>query len=178
MGNLKEGRDKKAWLDHLYYDVGKQQYDFYVAGNYQKDGETHFTKWQKFSKAISPINQDGNCGDWKAQRFFEQINQRQILPNEIVLDIEERNKIKSIVVKLAKWNWEFSIFETGSRGYHIHIICDREMKEVEKLAIVKKLGTDIQKCSDKNLIALEFFPHWKTGKLKKLISKEIILNGK
>jgi len=170
--------DKKAWLDELYYEIGKQHYNFYVAGTYMKDGEILFTKWKKFSEAVFPIDFDGTCKDWSTQKFFEGINQRQILPIEIVLDIEEIKQIKPIVIKLDKWGWEFSIFETGSRGFHISIICDGELIEEEKFAVVKKLGADIQKCSDKCLIALENCPHWKTGKLKKEISREEILNEK
>ena len=175
---MKKYDSKKIWLDKIYYEFGKQKYDVFVAGTYKKNGETHFTKWKKFSDAIFPIDIDGNSDDWKCQKFFEQIDQRQILPNELVLDIEEKNQIKPIVKKLEKWKWEYSIWETGSRGYHIHIIVQRKLNEREKLAVVKKLGTDIQKCSNKCLIALERVPHWKTGKPKREISKEEILNGK
>lgn len=169
-------KKKKAALDHLYYDVGKQQFDFFVCGTYKKNGETLFTKWKRFSEAVFPIDFDGTCKDWKKQKFFEGINQRQILPIEIILDIEKRKQIKPIVIKLKNWKWEFSIFETGSRGFHISIICDNILTEKEKLAIAKKLGTDIQKCSEKCLIALENYPHWKTGNIKKQISQEKILN--
>ena len=31
---------KKETLDNLYYGAGKQQFDFFVAGTYIKDGET------------------------------------------------------------------------------------------------------------------------------------------
>ena len=163
--------NKKAWLDYLYYKIGKQQYDFYVAGTYKKDGETQFTKWKKYSEAIFPIDFDGSCEDWKKQNFFEQINQRQILPFEIVLDIENPKQINKIVEKLKGWGWKPSLWKTGSRGYHIHILCHRKLKEKEKLAVIKKLGADIQKCSEKNLIALENCPHWKTGRLKTQITK-------
>ena len=47
---------------------------------------------------------------------------------------------------------------------------NRDMTTEEKEAVVLNLGTDIQKCSEKNLIALENCPHWKTGKLKKEIN--------
>jgi len=32
---------KKETLDNLYYGAGKQQFDFFVAGTYIKDGETN-----------------------------------------------------------------------------------------------------------------------------------------
>jgi hypothetical protein len=168
---------KKNWLDKLYYEVGKQQYDFFLCGTYEKKGETLFSKWKLYSEAIFPTDFDGTCDNWKVRNFFEQINQRQILPIEIVLDIEEKERIKPIVKMLEKWKWEYSIWNTGSRGYHIHLIFKEELNQEEKKAVVKKLGTDMQKCSDKCLIALEYENHWKSGKPKQLISKGDILNG-
>ena len=174
--NLKK---KKVLLDKLYYDVGKQNYDFFLAGTYEKNGEKLFTKWKKYSECIFPMDENGKSDDWKTQKFFEQINQRQILPIEIVLDVEEKEKIKPIVEKLEKWKWEYSIWETGSRGYHIHIIGNRVMTQEEKEGIAEKLGTDVQVSSDKHLIALENCPHWKgTGKIKKEIMKEQIMNDR
>jgi hypothetical protein len=171
--------NKKSVLDILFYDIGKQQFDFYVAGTYIKDGEKHFTKWKKYSEAAFPIEHDGTCkDDYKKQNFFEHINQRQIFPNELVLDIEEKEKAKPIIEKLEEWKWEYSIWETGSRGFHIHILFPEKITQKKKEVIVKSLETDLQKCSDKCLIALENCPHWKTGNIKKEISKEVILNGK
>lgn len=169
---------KKAFLDYLFYKVGAQQYNFYLAGTYIKDCEQMFTKWKKYSNCIFPMDADGTCEDWKVKKFFDGINQRQILPCEIVLDVEEKKQIKPIIEQLEKWKWEYSIWETGSRGYHIHILGDADMNEDKKLAIVKTLGTDVQKCSDKCLIALENISHWKGKGIKTEISKEEILNGK
>ena len=166
----KEMINKKATLDKLYYDVGKQQYDFFIAGTYKKDGKNLFTKWKKYREAVFPIDFNGKCEDWKKQKFFEAINQRQIFPFEIVLDVEEPEQIEEIIKTLKSWGSNYNLWETGSRGYHIHIFCKKEFNEKEKMAIVKKLGTDIQKCSEKNLIALENCPHWKTGKPKTLIT--------
>lgn len=168
---------KKIILDKLYYEIGLQQYDFELAGTYLKNGEKLFTKWKKYRECIFPIDFDGTCEDWKAQKFFEQINQRQILPIEVVLDIEEPEKIKPIVKQLEEWEWDYSIWHTGSRGYHIHLIFKEELNQEEKEAIVKKIGTDIQKCSNKCLIALENCKHWKGKGFKTEISKESILNG-
>ena len=177
MSILKMIEKKKKTLDNLYYNIGKQQFDFFVAGTFkQKDGVIGFSKWKKYSEAVFPIDFDGSCReDWKTQKFFEQINQRQILPIEVVLDIEDKNQIKPIVEKLEKWKWDYEIWDTGSRGYHIHIISKEEFNQEEKEAFIRNLGTDMQKCSDKCLIALENCPHWKTGNLKRMISKEDIL---
>ena len=154
---------KKGILDYVYYKLGNQ-FDFYVCGTY---APRKFTKWKKYSEAVMCIDEVARTDTFEQRRYFEQINQRQILPNEIVLDLEEPERIKGVVDKIKSWGWECSVFETGSRGYHIHIIAGESFNEKEKEAVVRKLGTDIQKCSDKNLIALEYCPHWKTGKLKR-----------
>lgn len=166
----------KNVLDDVHYNYGKQQYDFFVAGTYEKDGEKKFTKWKKYGGAVMPIDFDGSCDDWETKRYFEQINQRQILPNELVLDVEEAEEIYLIVQKLKETKHinNFSIWKTGSRGYHIHIFSSKPIPTKVKLFITKSLGTDVQKASEKNLIALENMPHWKTGKLKINVTDEFL----
>jgi len=161
-----ELQNKKGWLDFLFYKENAQR-DFFVCGTY---GERKFTKWKSYLNSVANIdvlNLSNN--DWKELQYFKQINQRQILPHEIVLDIEEPEQLKPIMEKIKEWDWEGVVFETGSRGYHIHLLSKEDFTEEEKEAIVLKLGTDIQKCSEKNLIALENYPHWKTGNLKREI---------
>ena len=162
-------RKKKIRLDKLYYEIGQQKYDFFLCGlKKDKEGEIISTKWKRFSKCVFPIDFDGTADNWEDRKFFEQINQRQILPCEVVLDLEEKELLKPTIEKLKKWEWEFSAFATGSRGYHIHIFLDRELSEREKLRIIKQFGADTQKASDKCMIALEFEKSWKTGRIKEL----------
>jgi len=164
---------KKGVLDKVYYELGKQQVDFHVAGTWTKDGERLFTKWKKYSEAVMPVDFDGTAEDWKDEAYFSQINQRQILPNELVLDLEEPERIKEIVDKLKTLSIDsFSVWKTGSRGFHIHIFSDKPIKETTKEFITQTLGTDVQKCSEKCLIALENCPHWKTGKPKTDVTEE------
>lgn len=161
--------NKKEWLDKLYYDIGKQQYDFWLCGTYKKNGETLFTKWKKYSECIFPLDLDGTSENWKDQKFFGQINQRQILPIEVVLDLEEKIQLPKIIKELKQMQVKFHIFDTNSRGYHIHLFFSKELTEKEKLRIIKYFKTDEQKAIDKNMIALEFVKHWKTGKTKEEI---------
>jgi len=170
---------KKALLDKLYYTIGRQNYDFLLAGTFEKNGKKGFTKWKKYSECVFPIDFDGKCTDWKKEKFFEQINQRQVLPNELVLDIEEKNKIAPIVKVLAKSKHieEFHIYDTGSRGYHIHLFFKEKVEEDEKKFLINYFEADIQKASEKTLIALEDCPHWKTGILKKEVTVKEVLNG-
>ena len=108
--------NKKEWLDHLYYDVGRQQYDFELCGLKKIGEETISTKWKKYSEVCFPLNPNE---DWK----IEWVNNRTILPNEIVLDIEnpDLNNLLSVIKKLRDKTENFKLFGTGSRGYHIHI---------------------------------------------------------
>ena len=163
MENKEQLQTKKGFLDEIYYKKNNQR-DFFVCGTYEKDGEIRFTKWKKYLNCVAIIDVLNWDNNWKDKAFFEQINQRQILPNEVVLDIEDPSQLKPIVQDLQ--GWDYHVFETGSRGYHIHIYFNRDMTIIEKENVVKKLGTDIQKCSEKNLIALENCPHWKTGRMK------------
>ena len=161
---------KKGWLDYLYYKTGRQQTNFFVCGTYSKDGKPGFTKWKTYLDSVAVIDMINHTETWEERKYFEAINQRQILPHEIVLDIEDPKELNPIIENLRKWGWNNCfIFKTGSKGFHIHIFGNRNMTIEEKEAIVGKLGTDIQKCSEKNLIALEYCPHWRTGNLKEEI---------
>ena len=159
--------NKKSWLDYLFYQIGNQQYDFYL--QYSKKDKIN-TKWKKYSEVIFPVDFDGTCEDKKIQWFFENVNHRQILPNEIVLDLEEKELLNPAIEKLKEWSWDFSAFATGSRGYHIHIFMKRELTEREKLNIIKQFNADTQKASGKCLISLEYAPHWKSNKIKDLVN--------
>ena len=159
-------KDKKARLDTLYYALGQQQYDFLLCGTWKKNDEIMFSKWKKYSECVFPIDSNGTSDDWKVQQFFNQINQRQILPCEVVLDLEEKDKLRSIIEELSTWDVTFKIYSTGSRGYHIHIFFKEELSEKEKLKIIKNFKADEQKAGAKTMIALEDVPHWKSGKIK------------
>jgi len=157
--------NKKAILDGVYYGIGKQQYDFYVCGLYP----TFSTKWKKYSEAVFPIDFDGSCSDKEQKRFFDLINQRQILPIEIVLDLEEKEQLPKVIEKLRKFKANFKVYSTGSRGYHIHLFFKEELEEEEKGRIINFFQTDSMKAHHKTMIALENTPHWKSNKLKQEI---------
>jgi len=155
--------NKKEWLDYLFYKIGNQQYDFYLCGLKKVGEEVKATKWKKYSEVCFPLE------PWDLKKI-EWVNQRQILPNELVLDIEEPEKLREIVEKLNKIPMiTYSIYSTGSRGYHIHIFSMFPVFKEVKEFFIKMFGTDIVKAGDKTMIALENCPHWKTGKLKELI---------
>ena len=149
--------DKKAFLDYLFYDVGKQRYDFYLQCS-KKDGIK--TKWRKYSEVCF------DCDNPKNKWFIENCNQRQILPCEVVLDFEDKEKLEPTIKELKELGVYFYAYDTGSRGFHIHLFFNRDMTTKEKLAIIRHFGADEQKATDKTLIALENATHWKSGKIK------------
>lgn len=161
--------NKKAWLDILYYDIGKQQYDFDLAGSFKINDKVVFTKWKKYSEVIFPV-------DYNEDYKIEYINQRQILPNELVLDLEEKEKLNEVLDRIKKiGNFKIYIFDTHSRGYHIHIFFNHSFNnnpafslfsnEQIKKFLIYYFQTDFMKCYDKSLIALEYSKHFKSGKI-------------
>lgn len=157
--------NKKEWLDYLYYKVGNQQFDFFVCGLKKINEVTKATKWKKYSEVCFPLN------TWEDDKI-EWVNQRQIFPNELVLDIEERGDLKEITKKLeGLMLGNYAVYETGSRGYHIHIFSLFPVLKEVKEFFIKLFGADIIKAGEKTMIALENTPHWKTGKIKKLIKE-------
>jgi hypothetical protein len=157
---------KKEFLDYLYYELGKQQYDFYLCGLHKVGDMVRATKWVKYSELCFPLD------PWEDYKLGH-INQRQILPNEVVLDLEDTSTINFVIAKLKEKKAFFYNYATGSKGYHIHLFFKRALNEVEKLQIINNFGADPQKASPKTMIALEFSPHWKSGKVKELIQNGI-----
>ena len=156
----------KSWLEQIYYNAGKQKYDFFVCGLKKNGEDIKATKWKKFSEVVFPIdNSESYKLDW--------INQRQILPNEIVLDLEHVDKLPAVVIALNELKLNYNIFATHSHGFHIHLFFEEELTEMEKEAVIEYFGADIQKSSLKTMIALEFVPHWKSGKIKELIENGV-----
>ena len=150
--------NKKIGLDRLFYDIAKQQYDFKLCGLKKINDAVIATKWKKYSELIFPLNP---WDDWK----IKYINQRQVLPIELVLDLESADKINSIIKELKSWGVIFYVFSTGSRGFHIHIFFNREISDKERMDIIDYFGSDPQ-INSSHMIALEYAEHWKSGKIK------------
>jgi len=155
---MSEDSKIKDWLDYLFYNVGQQKYDFYLQ-YLEKEGIN--TKWKKYSEVCF------DCKNPKNNWFLENVNQRQILPIEVVLDLEEKEQLKPVIEKLKKLDMIFYVFSTGSRGFHIHMFFNKELPKKEKLRIINYFGADTQKASKKCLISLEYAKHWKSGKIKR-----------
>lgn len=156
--------NKKEWLDKLFYDVGKQRYDFFISGLKRTTKGDISTKWYRYSEKVMIIN------PWEDYKI-KWVNQRQVLPVEIVIDLEEREILSKVVKLLDKHNETYYIYDTGSRGYHIHIFFKKELTEQQKRLFIKKYFGDLELARIKHMVNLEFAKHWKSGKIKKLVDK-------
>ena len=126
-----------------------------------------------FSKHLSVLE----ClrTDWGI-KFLEKANHRQIQPVEYVLDLDDKPTIKQfnkICDFLDQMGEIYYGFFTGSKGYHIHIfnydLIKENSKKLLRIALATKFKGDLLKTSENVMIAMEFQPHWKTGKKKELL---------
>jgi len=168
----------KGWLDKLFI-LGNQQDFLLGVGSENDDGSKQF--WRNVKKENIGVKKDAKISymliaenfDKPYFKFFlQKVNQRGLLPCEVVLDIDEKEKIKPILEKLKLSSAKYYVYETGSKGYHVHIFFNRDLDEKEKKAIIKFFEADEQVVGD-HLIALENVPHWKSGKIK----REVQING-
>lgn len=167
--NIENRESRVGYLQELCNKYG----DFKVAYSYKnKDEETIWLKHKTVMECWS-------CEE--GLKFLEKVNHRQILPNEIVIDIDDPNSNYITACNILDENkYNYKCYLSGSRGHHIHIkvvgmqLEPRWLKEKIREQIIKKLRADIQKKSDNTMIALENVPHWKTGNVKKLVK----INGK
>ena len=96
--------------------------------------------------------------------------------DELVLDCESKMEAALVKSRLIKEDWGYQEWSTGSRGTHFHIrvnglnaLSDRE-RVMYRSKIIHIFGTDMAKKN--GFIAIEGKPHFKTGKVKTLISEQ------
>lgn len=143
--------------------------DFKVARGYSQGDEKRFTKRQNVSELW---NSD------KGIEFLNKANCRQVLPCEIILDVDDEiteERIKLICDDLENYGFNYKAYFTGSKGYHIHIFDDGLVKYSEKsrhkirLYLISKHKCDPHIASGNVLIAIEDMPHFKTGIPKRIV---------
>lgn len=163
----------------LLQNLANKYGDFQVTHSYiNQKGDKIFSKW----RSVNELSE---------KQYVPKVSHRQILPFEIVLDIDEPNKLeqsKRLFKSLAYFlslKCDLFLFSTGSKGYHIHIFAISDFKQdtykrhktnnflLQLENIIKKysniFGLDCLKISRNVLIALEFAPHWKSQKQKKIL---------
>jgi len=117
---------------------------------------------------------------WKECTDEEKLkaNLRQIFPEEVVLDFENKEILQDNINKLKLKDWGYEIFDSGSRGIHIHIFFyNLESYSVEvrnniRKQIIKEFGSDETKSSEATLVARFNKPHFKTMIEKTLIENQ------
>jgi len=112
---------------------------------------------------------------------IETVNLRRIKPNEIILDLEEKERLQEIIDKLTEKSWSYEIWDTGSRGYHIHLIFEElinynlETRNSIRKKIIREFECDESKSSENTWLAMEWANHLKTkiedNKIKTKINK-------
>jgi len=160
---FKNFEGKKEYLDNLYYKVGNQKSDFELCFMDKKRDIN--SKWRKWSEIGFDIENEEN------KKWVTLGNNRTILKNEVVLDLEDSERFEEILRKLKSQGLSFRAFKTGSKGYHFHLIFKNEVSPEDKLKIIECYECDTQKSSERCMIALEFEKHWKTGNYKELIEE-------
>jgi len=144
--------------------------DFRVTCTYKRqDGSKGFCSWR------------GVLDCWHSDeglRFLSRVDNREILPCEIVLDVDERiseEYVHWICENIEDYHFQYIAYFTGSRGFHIHIYVkelafhSRYERENIRSFLIQKFGCDGMKKSDKCMIAMEDCPHWKTGIKKTMV---------
>lgn len=166
-----EPQSRWGWCQNIANQYG----DFKIMKSWFERGEARFAKWRT---VIDCSHSDDN--------YKNEFSHRQILPFEICLDMDEVEKLPQAYELFERFMEdgildEVYLFETGSKGIHIHIFLIKEYIATmpdkkawrEKLARAHTMlfhGFDTQKESRNVPIALEFAPHWKSGKQKRLVN--------
>ena len=159
------------WLDYLFYQVGKQVTNFRVTHTYEHDGHIKFSKW------IPYLDAQGTEKLLKA-------NQRELLKNEIVLDLDtDEGDYDELIKTLKKEGYKFYAFQTlDCRARHIHLFFDglsklkKQQREEIRENFIKYYNCDTQLRSDKHVIPIEYALHWKTNETKHLYQSEKGIN--
>lgn len=132
---------------------------------------------------------NGFCSKWRPYSLTEkpdfEPNQRQILPTEIVFDIDYPNAKAAVICeelaqRLDRADYTYAAFNSGGKGIHIHSFIpmlrtmDDERRTETKKNIIRFFGDglagiDMTAAGPKRLIALESSLHRKTGNIKRLL---------
>lgn len=157
--------NKKAWLDKLYYDIGRQLTDFRVCTTFLKDGDYRFTKWIHYLEAQSN------------KEMIKECNQREQLKNEIILDLD-KGDYKQLIQRLREDKLKFYAYSTeDNRARHVHLYFRNldYWKKRDRIrfreAFISKYQGDISFKGDAHMIPIEYCNHWKTRKIKKLVDE-------
>ncbi len=113
---------------------------------------------------------------------LEKMNLIRVLPNQIVLDIENLYQLNSVLERVKERNWGFEVWNTGSRGAHIYL----EFKNLEEHTlevrnrirkyIITAFQTDEALAKESQFVSCPYAEHFKTGNIKTLIERKDAIN--
>jgi hypothetical protein len=119
------------------------------------------------------------------------VNNRQVMPFEIIFDLDEGNTFSQAKVLLNRLNdakIKASVWYSGNKGHHVHVFIkqlkginngDRSLiRDVFYKIYGKYIKTDKQLRSDNVGIQIEYAHHRKTYKEKEMLLGEIAMNDK
>lgn len=168
--------DKIAYLDFLYYKVGKSTTDFLLQA-------------QEQGRFMSKRREYSNIGFGKDSYWLARVNARTQLMNEVVIDIDRLPKetdkefnertlqVCKEVPKESPKYW--GIFESNS-SVHCHLFFNEmfrwsdKKRKLFRTKLIKKYQGDLQLVSDNVMINCEMCHHWKSNKLKGLLQGNIL----
>jgi len=177
----------EEFLFYIYNNLGFT--DLEVAYNYfRKDGSVGFSKWIRFDylQSIDCDEKVEGTFDTKEQ-FLNKITHRRVLDIEVMLDIDStpqnsekvediKQYAKEILFNLRNLGYSFIPYYSGSKSIHVSFLfpelrnVSKRIREDFKKEFILKFSGDIAKSSNRNMIALEGVPHWKTG-----VNKEVFV---
>lgn len=137
--------------------------DYRISFVNKKHPEETWKKWKNFSECT--------------EEEKEKANLRNIFVPEILLDMESPEQLDEVQKKLAALNYKGNVYDTNSRGKHIHLnfnnlakYTQEERKEIRKV-FIKYFGCDLSKASEETMVAIPGKPHFKSGNIKTLIGE-------
>lgn len=110
-----------------------------------------------------------------SQSEREEVNLVKQLPNEIILDVEEKYRLYDIQSKIEERKWSYELYDTGSRGIHFSLkfsnLADKELELRNRIRkyIIQLFRTDEKLAKENQWVAMPWAKHIKTGKEKTLI---------
>ena len=139
--------------------------DFYIT---HRDGDS----WGKHKSVLEIWHNEDEF--WR----YEKATDRTPSPCEVFIDIDPGKDNDALIMLqnalevLDNYNFDYKLFFSGSRGYHVHVMYP-ELTSMSKYSrerirefLIRRCGGDTMKKSDRHMIALEYSPNPKTGKMK------------
>lgn len=185
---MRKNRSKNIYLHNLRNRFGNFQLQYLQR---KQDGSINRTKRYDL---LWFFNSTVDKKEYERRNWmFNRMNQRTLLDNEIILDIDHVNKKQAkLKIKTLLNHKDFKtifenrldskgtiinirfleVFESNS-GYHIHILYDRGIDDDYRRFILNNIkratnnSTIDSQILSKHMIALEFSEHWKNNNIIK-----------